>query len=322
MQAVPGCEGVMQVTVFPRVAWGFGPAQHSFLYLPRLSWYKLWENHPFSVAGWTTPGAGLGEGTSSPAATNGEGSDGKEVAVVSHGAPIQAGEGGPAIRFLIRAHKGMTSALRRQLSASASGTLGLSVYTEGPYAGHKATLSPLYTADTVLCIAGGIGITHILGVVQEYRTQVASRTQGGGEGGKHAEAPSRGAMRAKRFVLAWSAREKALVEFVRREFLAQAADEGVECLFWCTDPAEAREVAPVSVEDDDTKPSAVKDGSAGINSGRMDIASVLRKYAEVGHQTAVLVCAPGGMADVVTSEVVKCVGEGLRVELVEEAFAW
>ena len=321
VRAVSGCEGVMQVTVFPRVVGGFGPAQHSFLYLPGLSWYKLWENHPFSVAGWAIPGDGRGRGTSSPAAGSGEGQDEKEVAVVAHEAPVQAGEGGPSIRFLIRAHKGMTSALQQRLSASRSGTLELAVYTEGPYAGHRATLSPLYTVDTVLCVAGGIGITHILGVVQAYRAQVASRTRAGGEGGKQGEATRRGTMRAKRFVLAWSARERALVEFVRREFLAQAADEGVECLFWCTDPAETN-ISPAFVEDDGTKPSTVEKGLEGVNSGRMDVASVLRKYAEPGHQTAVLVCAPGGMADVVTREAVKCIGDGLKVELVEEAFAW
>ncbi|KAK3906129.1 fcd1ed96-f99e-4d28-9e70-49d2afc1fed5 [Staphylotrichum tortipilum] len=319
VQAVPGCESVMQVTVFPRVAWGFGPAQHSFLYLPRLSWYKLWENHPFSVAGWTTPVVGLGGRTFSPAASNGEGKDEKEAAVVSKETRGHVGDGRLSIRFLIRAHSGMTSTLQRRLSASPSGTLELSVYTEGPYAGHRATLSPLYTADTVLCVAGGIGITHILGVVQEYRAQVARKSGAGGEGGRGAEATSRTAITAKRFVLAWSARERALVEFVRCEFLAQAADEGVECLFWCTDPAEVGKIAPAGGEADDTKPSPVE---TVVNSGRMDIASVLRNYAEAGHQTAVLVCAPGGMADAVTREAVKCIGDGLRVELVEEAFAW
>ncbi|KAH7027176.1 ferric reductase like transmembrane component-domain-containing protein [Microdochium trichocladiopsis] len=174
VQAVPGCDAIMQVTVFPRVAWGFGPAQHSFLYLPRLGWFKFWESHPFSVAG------------------------------------------------------GITSALQRRLQSSPSGTLELSVYTEGPYAGHRATLNPLFTADTVLCIAGFIGITHVLGVVQAYQSQVAGGGKAGEEDDKTA---SRSAMRAKRFVLAWSAREWALLEHVQREFLNQAAGDGVECLF-------------------------------------------------------------------------------------------
>jgi predicted ferric reductase len=42
---------IMQVTVFPRIAWGFSPGQHSFLYPPGLG--KFWESHPFSVTSWS-----------------------------------------------------------------------------------------------------------------------------------------------------------------------------------------------------------------------------------------------------------------------------
>jgi hypothetical protein len=54
----------------------------------------------------------------------------------------------------------------------------------------------------------------------------------------------------------------------------------------------------------------------------MDIGTVIRSSLEVGHQTTVLVCGPGGMADEATRQVVNCVKDGFGVDLIEEAFAW
>jgi hypothetical protein len=60
----------------------------------------------------------------------------------------------------------------------------------------------------------------------------------------------------------------------------------------------------------------------GVTTGRMGIGTVIRSSLEVGHQTTVLVCGPGTMADEVTRQVVNCVKGGFRVDLVEEAYAW
>ena len=54
----------------------------------------------------------------------------------------------------------------------------------------------------------------------------------------------------------------------------------------------------------------------------MDIGTVIRSYLEVGHQTTVLVCGVGNMADEATRQVLNCVKDGFRVDLVEEAYAW
>lgn len=57
----------------------------------------------------------------------------------------------------------MTSALEyRPLSSSSRSRMEISTYTEGLYSGHRATLQPLILADTILCLAGGIGITNAL----------------------------------------------------------------------------------------------------------------------------------------------------------------
>jgi hypothetical protein len=54
--------------------------------------------------------------------------------------------------------------------------------------------------------------------------------------------------KATRFILAWSAREMALIEHVKRNFLAETDDvEGIEYLFWCTGSSDttAQKLDPV-----------------------------------------------------------------------------
>ncbi|KFY94343.1 hypothetical protein V500_03316 [Pseudogymnoascus sp. VKM F-4518 (FW-2643)] len=218
IEAIQGCD-IMQVTVFPRAAWDFGPGQHSFLYLAGLG--KFWESHPFSIASWRGQSPPTTVSTSSSlsspiarsdTATNVE--EVKDSLFVSLGSqpnstttlPQTQNQDRPYIRFLIRAHSGMTSTLqRRLLSSSSSSSLETTVYTEGPYAGHRATLQPLFIADTVLCVVGGIGITNILGFVQEYSNANL-------RGGERTGNSQRSMKKAKRFILAWSARETALIE--------------------------------------------------------------------------------------------------------------
>ena len=50
VKAIPDCD-IVHIIVFPRIAWRFGPGQHTFLNFSGLT--KFWESHPFSIAGWT-----------------------------------------------------------------------------------------------------------------------------------------------------------------------------------------------------------------------------------------------------------------------------
>ena len=147
-------------------------------------------------------------------------------------------------------------------------------------------------------------------------------------------------MRAKRFILAWSANEMALIRHVKENFLSELGGD-VELLVWCTGEAPESEVRGGDTSADGEKGEGERidhfegaaasegapgtgeqAGTGGVQTGRMDIASVLRGAVEVGQRTAVMVCAPGSMADEVTRETVKCVGDGFAVDLVEETFAW
>lgn len=335
VEALPDCD-IMQVTVFPRVGWAFGPGQHSFLYLPGLG--KFWENHPFSIAGWKRQGQ-LPLAASAPATVSdstAKGEEEKNPGIVSSATDLDSrasstarkdktaishqnqAQDSSSIQFLIRVHSGMTSSLQRRLLSSPSrSSMEISIYTEGPYADHRATLQPLFLADTVLCLVGGIGITNALGFVQEYTT---TNLQRGENSGKSREIMKK----VTRFVLAWSAREMALIEHVKRNFLVEESEvEGIEYLFWCTGSSDTTAQKLDPVVDERQKAEILTPRTiAATTAGRMDIGTVIRSSLEVGHQTTVLVCGPGGMADEATRQVVNCVKDGFGVDLIEEAFAW
>ncbi|KAI1146633.1 ferric reductase like transmembrane component [Nemania diffusa] len=314
VEAVPGCD-VFQVTVFPRT-WAFGPGQHTFLYIPWIGAGKFWENHPFSVARWTYQDSSPTTGSETVSLFNGSQKDTKLgaslVQVSSQKAdslvsipPSEAQEATrivsqtqkrASIQFLLRGHNGMTADLRKHMALYSYGSsMGISVYTEGPYAGHRATLQPFQLADTVLCLVGGIGITHALGFMQEFVNANSQRNE-------ETQRKSRLMKKAKRFILAWTARETALIEHVRQNFLVDC--EGTEYSFWCTGECSSKTKGDV------------------IMAGRMDITSVIRSSVEIGLQTTILTCGPGSMADEARLQVIDCVRDGFKVDLVEEAFCW
>ncbi|KAI0805601.1 ferric reductase like transmembrane component [Xylaria sp. FL0064] len=305
VEAVPGCD-VFQITVFPRTSWGFGPGQHTFLYFPWVGAQKFWESHPFSIAKWTQQGSSSVTASASPDAHDSSQNDVELDASSSKGVSVKSKaltsvssrtENRASIQFLVRGHTGMTADLRRHMSLYSYGSsMDISVYNEGPYAGHRTTLQPFQLADTVLCLVGGIGITHALGFIQEF---INANSRSGEETGSR----SKIMRKAKRLILAWSARELALIEHVRRNFLVEC--EGAEYSFWCTG---------------ESLSSGTKE--AGVIAGRMDIASVIRSSLETGHQTTVLACGPGSLADEARQQVINCVGDGFRVNLVEESFCW
>ncbi|KAI3390834.1 hypothetical protein diail_8552 [Diaporthe ilicicola] len=302
VETIPN-SNMIQITIFPRVGWNFGPGQHCFLYFPGLE--KVWENHPFSVAGWRRKGQALPIASTRPSSKATDSKQTSNVTTVPQEPEVQDCV---AVRFLVRVHSGATGELQRRLTSCSPGIMEMSVYTEGPYAGHKSTLQPLLATDTVLCLVGGIGITNALGFVQEYAS-IHSRS--GETLGK-----SNGVMgQTKRFILAWSAREMALIEHVKRNFLFGV--EGIEFSFWYTGDTSA--IQKDSMQD----PASLKTtAEAPPTPGRMDIGSVIRSSVEDGHHTTVLVCGPGAMADEAAKEVVKCVKSGSRVDIVEEAYAW
>lgn len=130
--------------------------------------------------------------------------------------------------------------------------------------------------------------------------------------------------KAKRFILAWSAREITLIEHVKSHFLLPNDEvEGIEYSFWCTNSTDAAEPKIDTIHEEIMKDECIAHKTpAVITAGRMDIRSVMRSHVETGQQTTVMVCGPGNMADETTRQVIDCVKDGFKVNLVEESYTW
>lgn len=266
------------------------------------------------------------------------------------------GEGEFFIRFLLRPHTGSTRTLFQKLTTSSSPShkYPLRILTEGPYAGHSQTLYPLKHADTILCITGGVGVTYSLGVLKQYLALQNATVKEGGSRKKGLTA------NATRFVFAWSAREEGLIRHVTQQMIPydQAESANVEIKIWQTGGADKRlagekkhehSIATGGEKDEGitattTSPSSLSSSSShstspspspsaarrtqsntitSLTTGtRMHIPSVIESVLEPSRRVAVLVCAPGGMTDEVRKSVVRAVGNGFEVQLIEEAFAW
>ena len=129
----------------------------AYLYFPTLTW-RVWENHPFSVI--PIPGipqAGR-EGPGFQSSNNL-----KEILNASSTAETES----PGIAFFIRRRGGLTTKLAAQ-EASAS---GLRVLVEASYGSENWSISspdrrPSLAYPNVICIAGGVGITGVLPLLQ------------------------------------------------------------------------------------------------------------------------------------------------------------
>ncbi|EAU80911.1 metalloreductase [Coprinopsis cinerea okayama7 len=135
---------------------------HVYLYFPTLSW-RIWENHPYSVlssfkGGPTTRKTvtqGNGEKSSQPSST------------MSSSDESVAGNAGPRVTLLVRPMDGFSKTLVNRLLAS-NGRLTLPVFVESSYHANPSAHGELAHCSTLLCIAGGVGITAVLPIIKTF----------------------------------------------------------------------------------------------------------------------------------------------------------
>ncbi|CAK7236613.1 hypothetical protein SBRCBS47491_009698 [Sporothrix bragantina] len=351
VEAVPGCDNLVHVTVYPRtwsygpgqhsflyfpsLGWGKGWESHPFS-VAKWNDRTDEEHQQLPVAAPLPTTLHDKEAGVFVTAKSSSGSDGGAVdavdeisqahevsatasardeketsAVHHHHDACHQTSSRPSIEFLVRTHGGMTAWLHDHAVFGRGRPIDLPLWTEGPYAGHRATLQPLRVADTVLCVVGGIGITHVLSILQEY---VSSFRIGKAddEAGISGQTKSRVMTRATRFIMAWSAHEQALLDHVQKRFLASAVQvPGLEYQFWITESNAGIEA----------KDSAIP-GRVRATPGRMDVGAVVRSSLEVGRITTVVVCGPNRMADEANRAVVQGVKNGFHVDSIEETFKW
>ncbi|KAE9375350.1 hypothetical protein N431DRAFT_463438 [Stipitochalara longipes BDJ] len=299
VELLPGDE-FMKVTVFPSLTWNFSAGQHCYLYFPSLRTNPL-QSHPFSITSWndcSTPRLQISAndissslGYPAPTVPRHSAHSSTEPVIelqdispdTAHPDSIPALPTKPSISFIIRPEHGVTKHLHNYLLKSKKASK-ISVMIEGPYG--SAPTTKFRNADTILAIAGGIGITSILGYLQLYLLELEKGSK----------------CRPSRFVLFWTAREKSVIAAVRRQIggVEELKAKGVEIRVLCTGIGDGERVDVQELVSGDVMSEGAK-----------------------GRRVCVVCCGPGALADGVRKSVVDVVGKkGVGVELVEEAFCW
>ncbi|KAK5690199.1 hypothetical protein LTR97_012387 [Elasticomyces elasticus] len=144
---------------------------HAYLYFPTLTW-RVWENHPFSVATSLLSGTPVSQkhlnenralekslGTTTVALDHGSKTGSQSSATTS----TQSQYHDIGLTFFVRTHTGITRLLRARKTVP--------VLCEASYGGsHSSALNgnDLGSYARLLCIAGGVGITAIMPVVSGH----------------------------------------------------------------------------------------------------------------------------------------------------------
>ncbi|PKS05943.1 hypothetical protein jhhlp_007776 [Lomentospora prolificans] len=264
---------------------GVSSRGHIYMYFPTLTW-RVWENHPFSVAGVMGRPLDCEEVTWSEAKTKGA-TSGSEIEKEttakspSSSSSVSAAASGPAgVTLYMRVQDGATSFL-----AARAGKGPVPVLVEGSYGVESTGLfhDNHVRADSsypnILCIAGGVGITAILPVLQN--AQSLGKPIGNVK-------------------LYWGARSQALVDAVSSSITSRSVDADGRVRWG--------------------------DAEVQVAIGeRMSIRAIIESEINdrtVGG-TTVVVCGPAAMADEVRCTVT-ALGRhsGVVVRLVEESFDW
>jgi hypothetical protein len=147
---------------------------HAYLYFPTLTW-RFWENHPFSVLSSFEASTRTGNAPTVEASSESENSSTKEhdheKLANTNTHPLKSTEqsseqhqSGPRTSFLLRPRAGLT--LRLLKAARTNGSLSRPVWIESSY--HAEPTNQFAHCSTLICVAGGVGITAVLPVLKAF----------------------------------------------------------------------------------------------------------------------------------------------------------
>lgn len=228
-----------------------GVHAHGVVYLcfPTLSW-RFWETHPFSVASSFT-GGNLQISSRTSNSTSVEDPE-KSTAISgnrehntfeSNAPPSENREEamyGPQATFLARGLAGMTAKLAAKLEAS-GGTFRIPVLLEGSY--HSNITVTLSHCTSLLCIAGGVGITAVLPILHSFEAPRRSRLVWGVRyDGLVTGLQSELAHLSNTVEVSIKTGERINIETVLREELAEASEKGPVGVVVCGPPSMTDEV--------------------------------------------------------------------------------
>lgn len=297
--------GMIRLEVYPSV--GFLRHTPGTYYQLSFPGWRLWESHPFSLAGWspeTGPEADPGTGASSPTTPSSG-----VVEKTSMGPPQvverSPGSGRPSMTFMIRPRGGMTRRLRDRIRGKdASQTVQLRVLLEGPY----GTPAQLGKFDDILFVAGGSGITAIL----PYIRLIFER---GEKDGRH----------VPNVKLVWTVRNEAFIRDVVSRDLEAVQNSPL---------AAARFRAKFHVTGDSSPDASAGETDDGgrqapgapphIEAGRLDVDGEVDGFLRASEGLpAVFVCGPALVADTARAAVLRAAKTSSpNVEFFEEMYGW
>ena len=329
IEAVNGTNAVL-MTVLLQKPLRAGPGKHIYVHFPSLG--KFWESHPFTICDWrdgcSRPDRTLADAESRSSDLGkihaGEGIgriDDKNVMKHESSRPMPTSQSadGYYIRCLFRTHSGVTRTLRTKLGFQQ--TLKVPISIDGPYGGLDLSHCTLHTAHTVLCIAGGIGITHAAAFTRQFARERL---------GDHGSTSKKIMPRCSNFVLAWSVREQGLLDYCKMNLLPNLRDEApddetIRYRFWLTDASSSSSVPGPAGEQKAKEPRSQISHAGELvqqTEGRMDVREVIGSVMDPRRRTVVIVCGPGSLSDDVRSEVVTWADKAYVVDLICESFAW
>ncbi|TFK19779.1 metalloreductase [Coprinopsis marcescibilis] len=141
---------------------------HVYLYFPTLNW-RVWENHPYSVLS-----SFSGSSTSHDAKDASEiGGDPEKTSHPSSNTSLSLTSDSnagvrPRTTILLRVMDGQTKLLANRLAAAGSSRrISIPVIVEGSYHANPATRD-LAHCSSLLCIAGGVGITAVVPIIRSF----------------------------------------------------------------------------------------------------------------------------------------------------------
>ncbi|OAR01710.1 hypothetical protein LLEC1_07514 [Akanthomyces lecanii] len=270
---------------------GVSARGHVYLHFPTISKWRIWESHPFSVAGSSCHNtnkygytldldkadtASFDSGVST--LTNIAASWDRHMVASWYSPPVAQRKTG--VTLFIKKQKGLTA----QLGALNTGNVGIPVMVEGSY-NEEVTfmqenhLEPTPDYQNIVCFAGGVGITGVLPLLDKF-------------GGLTSHGSKR---------LFWTVRSMPLVHAVEDMLGAYAGAQRSE-----------RRWGDIDVS---------------ISFGRFSIRSALQEHLDsVSGGSIVVVCGPANMADQVRMLVTTMAANPERkkapLKLIVESFAW
>ncbi|KAF7311967.1 Ferric-chelate reductase [Mycena indigotica] len=261
VEAVPDTNGtILRLTVPTPLVYTAGAGHYFFLYFPTIG-IMFWQNHPISIAGWTKTGS-----------------------------DEEGGKSKSELTMYMLAEKGETGNLAAIVRQNSKPTR-LTCLLEGPYGQAR----PLNSYETVILVAGGVGVGPTLSYV-------------------HAHAADPGS--TKRLVLLFIARQLGFLREIQRHLRLANLESTVELQLFHSSAEQSQE----SDSDDEI-------ASKGITDGRPVVAEYV--FAEIqaaaDGRIAFFVCGPAGLNDAVRYEVVRSIGslaDGDKIAFFEEALGW